>query len=234
MPSYRYRNRRRYYRKRSVLSTRNIYANRSAKTQAYQIAALKRRINYVSRQCKPEVKVLTSDVIVDEFDSVMAYGKFAIGFPTQGTADNQRVGNSVNVKNCSFRLLLNKCLAGTDTNADNGFSYRAIMIQTVSPIDPASAIPSLTDLLALSATNSEALVSPFKDGITAKYRILRDVKGSTASNEKLLNIRYYPRRHEELDPSGFSRIIYIYVISSSSDRSVICMTASHRYVFTDA
>ena len=231
MPSNKYRYKRRYNRKRSVLSTRNIYANRSAKTQAYQIAALKRRINYVSRQCKPEVKVLTSDVIVDLFENTLTYGRYTIIPPIQGTGDDQRIGNSVNVKNCSFRVLLK---SGT------GFSYRVIIVQSVAPIASTAEAPSISDLLSVTTDGSinnridtnNCLVSPFKDGITAKYRILRDVKGSTASDQKLLNIRYYPYRHEELDPSGNQRTIYIYLLVPTSSSTAV--TAVHRYVFTDA
>lgn len=39
-----------------TLSTRNIYLRKSATNQAKQINALKRRVNYVSRQCRPEIK----------------------------------------------------------------------------------------------------------------------------------------------------------------------------------
>lgn len=232
MPIKRRFYKRRYNRKRSVLSTRNIYANRSARNQAYQIAALKRRINYVSKQCKPEVKVLTSAVVTDTFEASTAYGKIKVNPPAQGTGEGQRVGNAWNVKNGSFRILFNKDIS--TSVQDNGLSYRIIIAQTVAPTNSSSEVPNITDLLVSSTNNSQCLVSPFKDGITAKYRILRDIKGSTVSNEKLLNIRYYPFKHEELDPSGYQRMIYIYVFSSSLEGHNVSITATNRYVFTDA
>lgn len=234
MPRYQRRYKRRYAR-RSTLSTRNIYANRSARSQAYQIAALKRRINYVSKQCKPEVKVLSSDVITDTFSSTTAYGKIKILPPEQGTGESQRVGNSWNVKNGSFKILINKNInQSSQTSQDNGLSYRVIIVQTVSPTNSENTVPDISDLLLNTSNNTECLVSPFKDGITAKYRIIKDVKSSTVSNEKLLNIRYNPFKHEELDPSGYQRMIYIYVFASTNNAHQVLITATNRYVFTDA
>ena len=40
-----------------TLSTRRIFNNKSAKAQAAQIYALRKSVNRVRRQCKPEVKV---------------------------------------------------------------------------------------------------------------------------------------------------------------------------------
>lgn len=233
MPIKRRFYKRRYNRKRSVLSTRNIYANRSARNQAYQIAALKRRINYVSRQCKPEVKVLTGAVVSDTYEAETSYGKIKVNPPAQGTGENQRVGNAWNVKNGSFKILFNKNIV-SQSYQDNGLSYRVIIAQTVAPTNSTSEVPNITDLLVSTSNNAQCLVSPFKDGITAKYRILRDIKSSTVSNEKLLNIRYYPFKHEELDPSGYSRMIYIYVFSSANTEHNVSITATNRYVFTDA
>lgn len=233
MPRYQRRYKRRYAR-RSTLSTRNIYANRSSRSQAYQIAALKRRINYVSKQCKPEVKVLSSDVIIDSFSDNTSYGKIKVMPPEQGTGENQRVGNSWNVKNGSFKLLINKDIASGSELQDNGLSYRVIIVQTVAPTNSASNVPDASNLLLNTANVSQCLVSPFKDGITAKYRVIKDVKSSTVSSEKLLNIRYYPFKHEELDPSGHQRMIYIYVFTSSNISHIVSITATNRYVFTDA
>lgn len=235
MPIKRRFYKRRYARRRSTLSTRNIYSNRSARSQAYQIAALKRRINYVSRQCKPEVKVLTSDVISETLNSATTYGKIKILPPSQGTGESERVGNAWNVKNGSFKILFNKNIAvSSQTIQDNSLSYRVIIVQTVSPTNSENAVPDISDLLVATTDNNQCLVSPFKDGITAKYRILRDVKGSSFANEKLLNIRYYPFKHEELDPSGYNRMTYIYVFATSTNQHVVLLTATNRYVFTDA
>lgn len=227
----------RYYRKRynkkRILSTRNIYANRSARSQAYQISALKRRVNYVSRQCKPELKVMTSAAVSDTFSSASAYGKYKIIYPTNGTGENQITGNSWDVKNCSFRVFINKNI-DTTSNIDSGTTYRIIIVQTVAPTDPTHNIPDLGSLLESASNNAQAIVSPFLDGITTTYRILRDIKGSTTSNEKLLNIRYYPYKHESIGPQGFSRVIYMYVIVSTSSTHSAQVTAQSRYVFTDA
>lgn len=230
----------RYYRKRynkkRTLSTKNIYANRSAKSQAYQIAALKRRVNYVSRQCKPEIKIMTSAAVSDTFSSNTAYGKYRILYPSAGTGEDQRVGNSWNVKNCSFRVWINKNYSqptGT-TYIDSGTTYRVIIAQTIAPTNPSANIPDLTDFLVSATNNGEAIISPFKDGISSSYRILKDIKGSTDSNEKLLNIRYYPFKHEAIDPQGYSRLIYMYVIVSSNSIHVAQVVAQSRYVFTDA
>lgn len=44
-------------RKSSSLKTTNILVNTSAKSQAYQIKALRNRISYVYKQVKPEIAI---------------------------------------------------------------------------------------------------------------------------------------------------------------------------------
>ena len=114
MPRKYYKRSNRKYSRRT-LSTRNIYSNRSARSQAYQIAALKRRINYVSRQCKPEIKVLTSDLVSDSYEDATTYGKIKVMPPAQGTGENERVGNSWNVKSGTIRLFFNRVLRSENT-----------------------------------------------------------------------------------------------------------------------
>lgn len=44
-------------RKSSNLKTTNILVNTSAKSQAYQIKALRNRISYIYKQVKPEIAI---------------------------------------------------------------------------------------------------------------------------------------------------------------------------------
>ena len=57
--SYRYRKAyRKYYNRSKTLRKSNIFTNRSAKSQSFQIAALNRKVNRVYRKTKPEYKIV--------------------------------------------------------------------------------------------------------------------------------------------------------------------------------
>ena len=62
--------RRRYSRRnrksgRKTLSTKNVFLNKSARSQAYQIAALKKRCNTIWRAVKPEWIPYTNDYFIN-------------------------------------------------------------------------------------------------------------------------------------------------------------------------
>lgn len=60
---------RRYYKRNRRLSKANIYGNRSARSQAGQIAALNRKINNVAKRTKPEYHIVNSSSYAKSFTS---------------------------------------------------------------------------------------------------------------------------------------------------------------------
>ena len=94
---------RRYSRKSSKrLSSRNIYMNRSARSQALQIASLRNRINKVYKACRPEVKTIVTNAETIDYTSTSLssyYRFYPITSPQLGTGDKERIGNSIHVIN---------------------------------------------------------------------------------------------------------------------------------------
>ena len=82
-----------------TLSTRRIFNNKSARAQAAQINALKRRINRVYRAAKPEVKVV--ETLRTERMMLPNMEDNVVGFdfikPSLGTADDQRIGSMIHM-----------------------------------------------------------------------------------------------------------------------------------------
>ena len=76
--SYRYRKAyRKYYKRSKTLRKSNIFTNRSAKSQSFQIAALNRKVNRVYRKTKPEYKIVGVTGAHSDFrDSHMSASEF--------------------------------------------------------------------------------------------------------------------------------------------------------------
>lgn len=62
---------RKYYRKKKALSKKNIFGKKSAKSQAKQIYALNRKVNYIQKTTSPETK--TYSQVLFYFDSYDSY-----------------------------------------------------------------------------------------------------------------------------------------------------------------
>lgn len=169
------------------LSTRRIFGNKSARSQAKQIYALRRSISRVKAQCRPEVKELDSDYDnrplrnSDVSSSTANYYRLDPPLPELGTADNQRVGNNIKIYPLKFRMTLQyredyesqqyPAFAELPTH---GMQVRIFAIQAKAA--EASA-PPLGDLLQTVnfdefLDSSAMMVQPFRTGITAKYNVL--------------------------------------------------------------
>lgn len=103
---------RRSYRRRAgrrghrTLSTRSIFNNKGARAQASQISALKKRINYVYRQCRPEVKIKESTPIQLSVDrqAEIPYLLYKVNMPPPGYNDQSMVGNVCNIKDVKVSI----------------------------------------------------------------------------------------------------------------------------------
>lgn len=126
-----YYGRRRYnYRRKASrgsrnLSTRNIFNNKGARSQAAQIYRLNRKVNSVYRQCKPELKIIQtvpqshtftsyeydsidpSNITIDFTSPNNPANVMSIDMPSQGDGDNEIVGNVCNLKDMTVYLNVN-------------------------------------------------------------------------------------------------------------------------------
>lgn len=121
----RYGSRRTYRRGSRTLSTRNIFNNKGARAQAAQLHRLNRKVNSVYRQCKPELKIVTtnpqshtfasydydaldlSNITVDFSTPYNPANVMSISMPEQGDDDNEFTGNVVNLKDMTVYLNVN-------------------------------------------------------------------------------------------------------------------------------
>ena len=95
-----YRNNRRYNRKARKLSNKYIYLNRSAKSQATQIASLRNKVSRVYNACRPEIKVKYNNATSFTFDSqtlLNTYTSWLPEMPILGSGDDEKYGSKINM-----------------------------------------------------------------------------------------------------------------------------------------
>lgn len=184
--------RRRYSRKgrrgNRTLSTRRIFNNKSARSQAKQIYALKRRISRVYSRTKPEVKVVetgrTERMILPNIDD--NHIPFSFILPQLGAEDRQRIGSVVRMVQPTL-FISGKYEAVTQSNPapiynqqilKNGAAMRIIAVQTKVPLN---TVPDINSLLHSNLSQSFQGVDnianlriPFEIGITTRFAIIYD------------------------------------------------------------
>lgn len=171
-----------------TLSTRRIFNNKGARSQAKQIYALKRRINRVYSRTKPEVKVVetgrTERFLLPNIDE--NHIPFSFILPQPGVEDRQRIGSVVRMVQPTL-FLSAKYAAVTRSNpapvynlqlGNGGAAMRIIAVQTKVPLNEVPAINSLlhTNLSQSfqGVDNIANLRIPFEIGITTRFEIIYD------------------------------------------------------------
>lgn len=184
---------RKNFRNNRALTTRRIFANKSAKSQAKQIYALRRAVNSVKKQCAPEVKVYDTNVLTQGFTGTMnndlmtpvsnTNTRIVAPVINQGTADYQRIGDKIKVLpltlflNGIYRKITHSSSGIPMYNLLNsdGCGMRVVAVQSNVA---SSTLPSYTDIFTQFETSANSTLTminlncPFKTGITTKYTIL--------------------------------------------------------------
>lgn len=168
-----------------ALSTRNIYGNKSARSQARQISSLKRRINHVYRQCRPETKLKEGSptLLTIAYDDQYPYVLYTVDMPTPGTGDDGMTGNVCNIKD--VHVYIDAALDPQYTSPTyamyggmpGNLSYRIMAFATKAISDNSPAVPDIiftTDYNTSVTDYSLNTVRPLNEGISAKYDILYD------------------------------------------------------------
>lgn len=253
-----YKSRKRYNRKRAVLSKKSIYGNRGARAQSNQIAALNRKINYIAKRDKPELKIVNSSVYNKKFTSKLLSDVYTVIVPAlpspSSATDSGMIGDVCHMK--SFKLNLyceyyNTSDTGYHRTESAGGIVRVVAIQhkivnndSIDSINPASILQEYGS----SGDSYTAMgFSPFKTGITNKYRVLMDKRYylTTDKNQLCTNIscplgKYRDLRYtNNLPVNGWSNyinfIIFVSGLHGDSDFSeTIDCTYSTKLVYTDA
>lgn len=224
-----------------TLSTRRIFNNKGAKAQAKQIYALRRSINRVARQCRPEVKVVETPIVINEFTATTSgdeptlvnnmWRRYNIDVPSFGVADYNRVGNTVRMLPITWFI---NAQYGRKTNTSNGIPYynlvnegtgacfRLVAIQSKQAL---KTPPTPTDIFPLfeNYPNWQTTISnmncPYRNGITANWHILYDRVTYINDDKPIVNKRLKIRPVEKslvweddyLYPKG---IIFYFIICS--------------------
>lgn len=197
-----------------TLSTKRIFNNKSAKAQASQIWSLRKRINRVYQRTKPEYKVLRTEIDNRGFgfysNSYVAPSLInsyigSILYPSVGTGDNERIGNKITIFPVNFFMnirymetnnILNNLAPYINTQLPtNGMVLRFVAIQQISASNDA---PTITDLFSSvvigPGTSPQSMMmnmtSPFKNGITTRFKILKDKRINLSADKPIYAARF--------------------------------------------
>lgn len=241
------RSRSRYAR---VLSHRRIFGNRSARSQAVQIAALNRRISKVAQISKPEKKIFidaSPTVTLDSGATGSVYTAFGDTNIQRGPNNADRVGDKIRARTrymLSFEYN-NNSTTGYHDSESSGVQVRIIMGRLKYPNVNGSypAPSSLVWSYGESGENySHVTVNPLVNGVTEKNFIDYDKTFYLTSdkNQKMLKLRtpWFTRRFDDAVNTDWSNHCWLIVIVGglhydNDFQEYVQVTASRKTVFTD-
>lgn len=240
------------------LSTRRIFNNKSARSQAKQIYALRKSINRVRNAVKPEVKVYESTILTNEFtattDSQGAnnmWRRYNINLPSSGYGDDQKIGNVI--KPLVVNYFIN-AQYGRVTHSSSGIpmynlidqgtggSFRIVAIQAKqahqsAPI-PSDIFPLFDNYPQWQATIAN-MTCPFRNGITTNWSILYDKVKYINENRPIYTkrLKFKPALRNIRWEEGFTYpkgMIYVFVffagLRSTTASSDSLNNADYEYV----
>lgn len=187
--------RRRYSRGRRTLSTRNIFNNKGAKAQASQISALRKRVSYVYRQCRPEVKISENPVIQQyiAYNADNPYWLYSIDMPVEGVGDSAMTGNAINIKDVHMYLNAKVDTLTSDQQSPTyllqggvpiTMEYRVMLFGMKSSVD---TFPSIADFIEISTYSDDYsgyqmnAVRPLNTGASNIIKIFYDRRFSVST-----------------------------------------------------
>lgn len=179
-----------------TLSTRRIFSNKGARSQAKQIYALRKSINRVRNAVKPEVKVLESSIQTTEFTATTSgespnivnnmWRRYDISLPAAGPGDDQKIGNMIRPLAVNYFI---NAQYGRVTHSSSGIpmynlidqgtggSFRIVAIQAKQAHQtkptPTDIFPLFDNYPQWQATIAN-MTCPFRNGITTNWSILYD------------------------------------------------------------
>lgn len=246
-----------------ALSTRNIFNNKGARSQANQINSLRKRINYVYRQCKPEIKTIESNPVTLTLKQIPVNGDpfhlYRIEMPELGVEDNARIGNTCNILDSHIFMNMRMAWDGDVNYQFNGLGQTVNSTIRIVPFMVKAASdyqPDPYEILPLAVNSSNASqyrlnsVSPFNEGVTAKYQILGDYRYTMRMDDKALinsHIRIKGSRVKKYIDTQYNTIgkaqIYVLVTWNGLDRitfqgetlatPAVYITLSDKTAYTD-
>lgn len=204
--------RRTYRRSRRALSTRNIFNNKGARSQASQISALKKRINHVYRQCRPETKLKEGSpvVLAVAWDDENPYALYSVDMPDVGTGDSDMTGNVCNIKDVHIYLDAELDMQYTAPNyalyggVPGNLSYRIVAFCTKSLTDNSPDVDDIAVTIPQTTNPNQYKMNsirPLNEGVSSKYDILYD------RNFSVTQSRYSRKHHLRVTGSRIRKYI---------------------------
>lgn len=185
--------RRRGYRRKRMTKT-NLLLNKSATSQALQISRLNRKLNRVNKLCHQEVKQILTAPTTKIYTGGILSDTYTY-FEQPYVELNKINGISYNMRNVNFyfRLIYSpgKILEPGATVGYSGATFRIILFQSLNESLPSANRPDIDQFLAIVGNTGEKYVaqtmSPLKEGITAKYRVLVDRRYNLSESRPIKN-----------------------------------------------
>lgn len=248
--------RRRIYRRRRgsrTLSTRNIYSRTSAKSQAKQIAALRRRVTRVTRAMRPEIKVFSGSDSTFDFNmssgalsGTPAWIQHRVPLPATGSGEGQRIGDKIFVKDLWINVNLeyyNTSTTGYHDSESSGSPIRFILLRTVGPVQTTFTY-DIDNLLMYSGNTggnySMRSISPFKSGVTTQFTILKDFLRNVTVDRNQLTVKLHVRNQTiTWTEAGLAHQFILYIVPAGlhSDANFTEYVRGHgvdKLAYTDA
>lgn len=228
--------------------------NKSATSQALQISRLNNKVNRLAKLNHQEVKQLISNPVTKIYTGGLLSDTYT--YIEQPAIWNELQGISYVMRNVNFyfRLIYSpgKVLEPGASIGYSGATIRIILFQSMSESLPEADKPSIDQFLAIVGNTGEKYVaqtmSPLKEGITAKYRVLVDKRYNLSEASPIKNtvLRIKPRYNklsyvgtnqgkpiEGYHPKGF---IFGYIVTSgltSSDVESMKVTYFSKLAYVD-
>lgn len=247
MPRYYNRRYKRRYSKRKTTGAKNVFMNRSAKSQAKQIYSLSKRVNSVYRACKPEYKLFSGTNESYNFNSGAVGSTYQIitfNGPFTGVGDDNFTGNKT--RSIALNLYFtgeyyNDSTTGYHNSESAGTPFRIVILQRKRP---SQSTVSISDILSSSsgsgADYTMQAVCPLKRGITEDFRVLKDYKFTftITRNQKILKLKCRPNNFR-WDTSANCNGIVILLTSAglhwdTNFKEYVEGVCKVDYVYTDA
>lgn len=162
---------RRRYRRSRALSSRTIYSRTGSKSQAKQIAALRNRVNYVSRSLRKELRIFDDSNISQSFTN----SSLSSTYHTWYMGHSFMTGVWTNLKNFSLRGVIeygNNIAAFPGTSDTQSGSVRIIIYQTLQSKNTNTPVSDLIDIANTGAGYELNTMRPFQPGVTAFAKIV--------------------------------------------------------------
>ena len=245
--------RKRYARSKRALSTRSIYGNKSARSQSYQIAALRNRMSRMYRRLKPETKVWMSSINHCSFTSELTgtwCEKYEVLSPlmgSSGTAEGEVIGDTI--RPLSLQLLGSftfKDVSDPQSQSmdSKGAQVRIVMFQVKDRTNDGAGTIGASDIVSYASGSGNGYelmaVAPLASGITERYRILCDKRFSITldNNQVMKRISVRPTRLRKNASGYFNKVFcFVYVSglhwTSATYYEEVVSTIQFKLAYTD-